>query len=98
MSTEFYQKLVDLYASHELPLALEEEMEIAAMADPELAFEMRSLRETVDALKEAEQPEFDAEISERILMTTLMRQYGAQPLDADANDARHYQYQLPIKG
>ncbi len=100
MSHDILKKLVDLYAAHELPLAVEEEMEAAATADPELAFEMRSLRETVDSIRESEKPVFSAEIEERILSKILMRQYGQQlsPIaDEDASTNFHYQYQLPIR-
>lgn len=98
MSSEFYRKLVDLYASHELPLALEEEMELAALTDPELGQEMRSLRATFDALKDEAKPEYTREIHERIFMSVLMKQYGAE-IASDKEDFSHlYQYQLPIQG
>lgn len=100
MSHDILKKLVDLYAAHELPLAVEEEMEVAATADPELAFEMRSLRETVDSIRESDKPVFTQEIEERILNKILMRQYGSQNspiVDDVATNHFHYQYQLPIR-
>lgn len=95
MSTEFYRKLIDLYAGHELPIALEEEMELAAMADPGLAAEMRSLREAYDELREAPAPEFTEETCQRILMKMYSR--GAD-IVMQAPEPVHFQYQLPIQG
>lgn len=95
MSTEFYRKLVDLYAGHELPLALEEELEIAAMSDAELAQEMRTLRETYDSLKEEGGPEFTEETCQRILMKMYAR--GAN-METQSPEPAHFQYQLPIQG
>ncbi|MEQ1933382.1 MAG: hypothetical protein ABL962_05825, partial [Fimbriimonadaceae bacterium] len=59
--TETYRKLVDLYAGHELTDELNEELESAANADPELAADMASLRLTVDALQSTPEPEFTEE-------------------------------------
>lgn len=95
MKNEFYLKLVDLYAGHELPLALEEEMEQAAVSDADLSFEMRSLRETVDSLKDAVAPEYTEETHQRILMKMFAR--GAN-VETHAPEPAHFQYQLPIQG
>lgn len=94
MSNEMYAKLVDLYAGHELPLALEEEMEQAAVVDPALAHEMRSLRETVDALRDEPSPEFTEETAQRILMKMLARGANIQPVSPEPT---HFQYSLPIQ-
>lgn len=99
MSTEILKKLVDLYAAHELPLALEEEMEFAALGDAELAHEMRTLREACDALKEVPEPEFDAEIQDRIFHSVLRKHYGSDDESNEIHlDPRHYQMRLPIRG
>lgn len=95
MNTEFYRKLIDLYAGHELPLALEEEMEIAAMADADLAAEMRGMRETYEVLKESPQPDFSEETCQRILMKMIAK--GAD-VETSAPEPAHFQYQLPIQG
>lgn len=95
MNTEFYRKLTDLYAGHELPLALEEEMEIAALTDSDLADEMRAMRETFDTLKEAPAPEFTEEACQRILMKMIAR--GAV-VETAAPEPAHFQFQLPIQG
>jgi hypothetical protein len=94
MSNEIYRKLVDLYAGHELPLALEEEMEQAAILDPELGHEMQSLRATYDALKEEPAPEFTEETRQRILMKIYAKGVDIQ---TSAPEPRHFQYQLPIQ-
>ena len=95
MNAEFYRKLVDLYAGHELPIHLEEEMEIAAMTDSDLAEEMREMRETYDALKGAPGPEFTEETCQRILMKMIAK--GAV-VETTAPEPAHFQYQLPMQG
>lgn len=50
-SNELYQKLVDLYAGDELPTELKDELESAALAEPQLAWEMQTLRSTVANLR-----------------------------------------------
>lgn len=94
MSKELYAKLVDLYAGHELPLALEEEMEQAAVVDPALAHEMRTLRETVDTLREEPAPEFSEETAQRILIKMLARGANVQTASPEPP---HFQYSLPIQ-
>lgn len=95
MNTDLYWKLVDLYAGHELPTAVEEEMEIAAMAEPKLAEEMRSLRETYDTLREEAGPEFTEETRQRILMKLYMKGVDLEPATPATT---HFQYQLHIQG
>lgn len=95
MNTEMYWKLVDLYAGHELPTAIEEEMEIAAMTEPTLAEEMRSLRETYDILHKEDGPEFTEETRQRILMKLYMKGVNLEPA---VPNVTHFQYQLHIQG
>lgn len=95
MNTDIYWKLVDLYAGHELPTAIEEEMEIAAMTEPELAEEMRSMRQVYDSLQEDDGPEFTEEANQRILMKLYVA--GAD-LEPASPPVQHFQYQLQIQG
>jgi len=94
MSTDFYRKLVDLYAGGELPPALEEEMEQAGIVDLELGHELRTMRETVEALREDAGPEFTEEVYQRILMKMYAR--GAV-IETTSPEPTHFQYQLPIQ-
>jgi anti-sigma factor RsiW len=93
--TETYRKLVDLYAGHELTDELNEELESAAHADPELAADMASLRLTVDALQSTPEPEFTEESYQRILMKVYAR--GVE-MQQRSPDPAHLQYYLPIQG
>jgi hypothetical protein len=95
MKDELYHRLVDLYAGHELPKELEEEMELAAYGDPELSHDMATLRRTVDRLKNTPQPEFTEESYQRILMKILSRGVDIQ---TPAPIPSHMQYHLPIQG
>ena len=92
---DHYRKLVDLYAGRELTEELELEMEGAAALDPELAYEMASLRQTVDALKAEPVPEFTEESYQRILMKMYAK--GVE-LQQRSPDPVHLQYHLPIQG
>lgn len=95
MNTDLYWKLVDLYAGHELPTAVEEEMEIAALAEPDLAEEMRTMRETYDCLKDEPVPEFSEETNQRILMKLYL---AGTDLEPATPATPHFQYQLQIQG
>ncbi len=91
---ETYQKLVDLYAGEELPEELNNELEAAAKTDPALMQDMKSLRQTVVALRDDE-IEFTEESYQRILMKLYAR--GGH-LQTQSPEPRHLQYQLPISG
>ncbi|MCU0316781.1 MAG: hypothetical protein MUC92_09330 [Fimbriimonadaceae bacterium] len=92
---DFYRKLVDQYAGSELPEELEQEMEGAAMADPELAGDMFTLRKTVELLQGLPAPEFTNESFYRILMR--MHAAGVN-VETQTPEPTHYQYQLPMQG
>ncbi len=91
---ETYQKLVDLYAGEELPEELNNELAAAAKTDPALMQDMKSLRQTVVALRDDE-IEFTEESYQRILMKLYAR--GGH-LQTQSPEPRHLQYQLPISG
>jgi hypothetical protein len=95
MNSEFYKKLVDLYAGRELPAELEDQMEMAAFNDPALSHDMSTLRKTVDKVHAEPGPEFTEESYQRILMKLYARGVEAQ---TQAPDPMHLQYQLPIQG
>lgn len=95
MNSEFYRKLVDLYAGRELPSELEDQMEWAAFTDPALAHEMSTLRKTVDLVHAEPEPEFTEESYQRILMKLYAR--GVE-LQTQSPDPMHLQYQLPMQG
>jgi len=95
VNNDLYQKLVDLYAGHELSDELEQELETAAADDANLAFEMTSLRGTVDALQSDPGPKFTEESYQRILMKLYARGAAIQP---KAPAPAHLQYHLPIMG
>ena len=92
---DLYQKLVDLYAGKELPSELEAELEQQARGDGELARDMRSLRGTVDALKNMEDVEFTEESYQRVLMKLYAR--GGN-VHTNAPAPAHLQYHLPMQG
>jgi hypothetical protein len=89
-----YKKLVDLYAGQELSEELEASMEAAASTDPNLSVEMHSLRQTVEALKSAPEPEFTEESYQRILMKVYAK--GVE-LQRRSPDPSYLQYHLPIQ-
>ena len=95
MKNELYAKLVDLYAGRELPAELERELEAAASQDRELAFEMRTLRNTVDEIQGMPGADFTEESYQRILMRLYARGADIQP---KAEAPAHLQYHLPIQG
>ncbi len=92
---DLYQKLVDLYAGRELTEEIEREMEVAGAADPDLLFDMVSLRQTVDALKAEPAPEFTEESYQRVLMKMYARGVEVQKRSPDPV---HLQYHLPMQG
>ncbi|HVL39689.1 MAG TPA: hypothetical protein VM328_09905 [Fimbriimonadaceae bacterium] len=94
MNSDFYRKLVDLYAARELTEELDEMMDAQAYNDPELAAEMHSLRDTVDLLRAQPPVEYTEETHQRILMKLYAR--GAQP-EMTAPEPAHLQYHLPIQ-
>lgn len=95
MNNELLQKLVDLYAGHELSSELEKEMQEAAVEDGVLRADMVSLRSTVDTLQSDPGPEFTEESYQRILMKLYARGAAIQP---KAPAPAHLQYQLPMLG
>ena len=95
MNTEFYRKLVDLYAAGELPEELAQEMEVAALTDRDLSHEMHSLKSTISMLKSGEEPEFTEESHHRILMKLYA---SGAPVETASPTPMHLQYQLPILG
>ena len=95
MNNDLFKKLVDLYAGHELPSELEQDMESATADDNNLRFEMTSLRNTVDSLQGDPGPEFTEESYQRILMKLYARGAAIQP---KAPAPAHLQYHLPIQG
>lgn len=96
MNDEFYKKLVDLYAGHELSEEVETEMEWVAMGNATLNHDMTTLRRTVDLLHE-DQIEFTEESFQRILNKVYMRT-GVDARTASSPDPLHLQYSLPIQG
>jgi hypothetical protein len=95
MNSDIYEKLVDLYAGHELPAEMEDQMELAASSDPSLGREMSTLRNTVDALHATDDPEFTEESYQRVLMKLYTRGADIQP---KAPASVHFQYHLPLQG
>lgn len=95
MNQEFYKKLVDLYAGHELPSELEDQMEMAAFTDADLSHDMATMRRTVDALKADRGPDFTEESYQRVLMKLYARGGNIQ---VSSPAPAHLQYHLPIQG
>lgn len=95
MNSDFYQKLVDMYAGRELPAELEDQMELAAFNDQSLAHDMATLRKTVDMVQGDPGPDFTEESYQRILMKLYAR--GVE-IQTSVPDAPHLQYQLPMQG
>lgn len=95
MSVELYKKLVDLYAGRELPQELEDEMEWAAFAEPELSHDMATLRRTVELLRSLPRPEFTEESYQRVLMKLYARGVEIHPTSPTPS---HMQLGLPIQG
>ena len=95
MNSEFYEKLVDMYAGRELSEELENEMQMAAYSDAALSHDMATLRNTVDALHSIECAEFTEESYQRVLMKLYARGVDVKP---KAPTPSHLQYHLPIQG
>lgn len=95
MTSEFYRKLVDLYAGRDLPEDLEEELEMAAFGDAELSHDMATLRRTVDMLQTEAVPDFTEESYQRVLMKLYARGASIEPR---ASAPAHLQYHLPMQG
>ena len=91
---ELYQKLVDLYAGSELSTELENVLTEASKKDASLAQEMKSLRQTVDLLRNTKDAEFTEESHQRILLKLYAR--GVE-MQQRSPDPIHLQYQLPIQ-
>ncbi|MBL8065066.1 MAG: hypothetical protein JNM34_04315 [Chthonomonadaceae bacterium] len=91
--TEFYKKLIDLYAAGELTDELAADMESAAAIDPVLAHDMRTLKSTFETLKNLPQPHLTEESDYRILLKMQIR--GAE-VQRRSPDRSHWQYHLPI--
>lgn len=84
-----------MYAGHELPSELEDEMEMAAFTDSGLSHDMTTLRRTVDLLHETRQPRMTEESYQRVLMGLYSRGLEIEP---QSKTPVHLQYQLPIQG
>ncbi len=95
MNEEFYKKLVDLYAAHELSTELEEQMEFAAFGNAELSHDMITLRRAVDTLRSDRGPQFTEDSYQRVLMKLYARGANIEP---KAASPAHMQYQLPMQG
>ena len=95
MNNDLYKKLVDLYAGHELPAELEDQMELAAASDPELNHEMTTLRRVADTLHQLDEPDFTEESYHRVLMKLYARGVDVQP---QVQASSHFQYNLPLAG
>jgi len=91
---DFYKKLVDLYAGGELTEELEEELEADAFRDPELSYEMTTLKRTVDLIQSSPEPNFTEESYQRILMKLYAR---GVDLQHKTPTPAHLQYSLPIQ-
>ena len=91
--SDFYSKLVDLYAGGELTDELADEMEKAAMRDPGLANDMYTLKKTVETLQSLPQPVLSEESDYRILLK--MQIQGAE-VRRRSPEQSHWQYHLPI--
>lgn len=96
MDKDFYQRLVDLYAGGELTEELQEDLEAKAIADPELARDMLTLRRTVNVLQSMDGIEFTDESYHRVLMKLYAR--SGTDLELKAPPPAHLQYHLPIQG
>lgn len=94
-NTDFYKKLVDLYAGYELPTEMENELHAVASTDAELATEMVTLRATVDLSRQDAEPEFTEESYQRVLMKLYARGIEIQ---TSRPEPVHLQYQLPMQG
>jgi hypothetical protein len=92
---DIYQKLVDLYAGGELPAELEQTLEAEAMGNKDLAYDMHTMRATVENLRASDDVEFTEESYQRILMRLYARGVDAQPMSPAP---AHLQYYLPIQG
>jgi hypothetical protein len=92
---DLYEKLVDLYAGHELSDELEQDLTEFAEGKPAVKQEMRTLRKTVDLLHTEEAPEFTEESYQRVLLKMYARGVDIQK---QTPDPYHLQYQLPIQG
>lgn len=92
---DLYRKLVDLYAEKELPTELERELEARASEDGELAYDMKSLRGTVEMLNNTEDVDFTEESYQRVLMKLYAR--GAN-VETKSPPPMHLQYHLPMQG
>lgn len=95
MNSDFYKKLIDLYADRELPSELEDQLEMAAFTNAELNHDMTTLRRTVDLLHQDDEVEFTEESYQRVLMRLYARGAAISP---KAKDPVHLQYHLPMQG
>lgn len=95
-NSTFYQKLVDLYAGHELPEDLEHELVEASSDDPILARDLRTLRQTVRRLHDQKPAPYTDDTEFRILMK--IQNSGGFDLNATAHDHPDWQYRLPMEG
>ena len=91
---DFYKKLVDLYAGGELTEELLEDLEAQAMRDPDLSYDMSTLKKTVELMQSVPGPNFTEESYQRILMKLYARGVDLEP---QSPHPAHLQYSLPIQ-
>jgi len=94
MNNDFYQKLVDLYAGGELTEELEDELEGEAFHNPDLSYELTTMKRTVDMMRNMPDPGFTEESYQRVLMKLYAR---GVDLQTKGPTPSHLQYQLPIQ-
>lgn len=92
----FYNKLVDLYASQELPEELEQNMQEAANQDPQLAHDMATLRQTVQRLHGQPAVDYSDETEYRVLMK--LQAWAESDLISQPEESPSWQYRLPMEG
>jgi hypothetical protein len=92
----FYKKLVDLYASRELPTELENELADAAANDVKLAADMETLRHSVIQLQSSPSVNYTEDTEYRILMK-LQAKSGEDILTPQTT-SQSWQYRLPMEG
>lgn len=91
---ELYRQLVDLYVGDELPEELAEDLQATAFGDPALAKDIKTLRQTLSALRNIPRPSLEEDSYYRVLCKLYSE--GATPSTRLASASS--QYQLPMSG
>lgn len=91
---ELFERLVDLYVDGELPEELAEEVQATAFGNPAMAHDIKTLRQTMLALRSVPRPSFAEDSYHRILCKLYSE--GATP--ATHHALATSQYQLPMSG